>query len=270
MYAIDFEYDGQYLSDYGFIICSFNPPSDTNIVNLGSKLTFNTVTRNNGKRHSLTGTQYKECIQTTFDICKNPDLYDDLEISTEEYREIVRWLNRPKFMKFRIIDDENDLEPCYYEASFNISKIEAIDVLYGIELEMTTNRPFGFGVENHKEYDFSDISKIYTLRDTSDEIGYIYPTITITCYQAGDLIIYNDITDNKMAITNCSVGEVIIIDGNTHSITTTDKGHDIYNNFNYDYFKIGNTFNNRSNKISVSLPCKIELRYSPIIKNLPC
>ena len=53
------------------------------------------------------------------------------------------------------------------------------------------------------------------------------------------------------------------------SITTTEELHDVYNDFNYDYFKIGNTINNRSNKISVSLPCKIELRYSPIIKDSP-
>ena len=72
-----------------------------------------------------------------------------------------------------------------------------------------------------------------------------------------------------MTIANCLADEVITIDGNTHSITTTKSSHDVYNDFNYDYFKIGNTINNRSNKISVSLPCKIELRYSPIIKNSP-
>ena len=269
MYAIDFEYDGRYLSDYGFIICDFNASSDANIVSSGSKLKFNTVAHNRGKKYSLTSTQYDECIQTTFDICKNPDLYDDLEISTEEYRDIVRWLNRQKFLKFRVFDDENELEPCYYEASFNISKVKISEILYGIELEMTTNRPFGIGKEQYKSYDFQDITKEYILKDMSDEIGYIYPTTSITCYEDGDLTIYNDITNTRMTIANCLADEVLTIDGNTHSITTTKSSHDVYNDFNYDYFKIGNTINNRSNKISVSLPCKIELRYSPIIKNSP-
>lgn len=269
MYAIDFEYDGRYLSDYGFIICDFNASSDANIVSSGSKLKFNTVAHNRGKKYSLTSTQYDECIQTTFDICKNPDLYDDLEISTEEYRNIVRWLNRQKFLKFRVFDDENELEPCYYEASFNISKVKISEILYGIELEMITNSPFGIGKEQYKSYDFQDTAKEYILKDMSDEIGYIYPTISITCYEDGDLTIYNDITNTRMTIANCLTDEVITIDGNTHSITTTKSSHDVYNDFNYDYFKIGNTINNRSNKISVSLPCKIELRYSPIIKNSP-
>lgn len=267
MYAIDFEYDGRYLSDYGFIICDFNASSDANVVASGSKLKFNTVSQNRGKKYSLTSTQYDECIQTTFDICKNPDLYDDLEISIEEYRDIVRWLNRQKFLKFRIFDEENEIEPCYYEASFNISKIKISDVLYGIELEMITNRPFGFGREQIKVYDFQDISESYIFKDISDEVGYIYPTIVITCYEDGNITVYNDITGTRMTIVNCSVNEVITIDGNTHTITSTDNSHDVYNDFNYDYFKIGNMINNRSNKITVSLPCKLEIRYSPIIKN---
>lgn len=43
MYALDFEYDGQYLSDYGFIICDFNSSSGADIVSAGSMITFNTV-----------------------------------------------------------------------------------------------------------------------------------------------------------------------------------------------------------------------------------
>jgi hypothetical protein len=51
MYATDFEYDGRYLSDYGFIICNFNAPSDADIVSAGSTLTFNTVALNKGNKH---------------------------------------------------------------------------------------------------------------------------------------------------------------------------------------------------------------------------
>lgn len=269
VYATDFEYDGRYLSDLGFIVCDFNSPSDANIVNSGSKLTFNTVSHRKGKKHSLVNTQYDECIQTTFDICKNPDLYDDLEISTEEYRGIVRWLNRQKFLKFRIFDDENELTPCYYEASFNISKIKIREKLYGIELEMTTNRPYGVGRERRKTYEFINTEDIFVLKDISDEIGYIYPTIIITCNKSGDLKISNDIVGCQMIIKNCSEGEVITIDGETQNITTTDDTHDVYDDFNYDFFKIGNTINNRCNNIKASLPCKIELIYAPIIKNSP-
>lgn len=269
MYALDFEYDNKYLSDFGFIICNFNSSTGADIADVGSKITFNTVSRNKGKKYSLTSTQYDECIHTTFDICKNPDIHDDLEITSDEYRDIIRWLNRHEFLKFRILDEEKEFESCYYEASFNVSKIKIREVLYGIELEMITNRPYGFGQEQIKIYDFKDISDCYILNDISDEIGYIYPTLTITCYENGSLTIRNEMTDCKTYINNCSVNEIITFHGDIHSITTSDSSHDIYNDFNYDYFKIGNTINDRRNKITVSRPCKIEIKYTPIIKNSP-
>ena len=43
MYATDFEYDGQYLSDYGFIICDFNYSKGSVTVDTGSKLSFEKV-----------------------------------------------------------------------------------------------------------------------------------------------------------------------------------------------------------------------------------
>ena len=267
MYATDFEYDGRYLSDYGFIVCDFDSSDGANAVDSGSKLTFNTISQYKGNKHSLVDTQYEDCIQATFDVCKNPDIYDDLEITIEEYRELVRWLNRKQFLKFRIFDDENELDPCYYEASFNISKIKINEILYGIRLEMTTNRPFGFGQEQRKVFNFQDETQFHVLNDISDEIGYIYPLMTITCYANGNLRISNDITKCRTVIRNCSENEIITIDEKTGTITSSDVEHDVYNDFNYEFFKIGNTIDNRSNKITVNAPCKIELRYAPIIKN---
>ena len=65
MYAIDFSYDKNFLSDFGMVICSFDSPSGTQTVSAGSKITFNTVPMHNGKKYSLTGTQYDECITAT-------------------------------------------------------------------------------------------------------------------------------------------------------------------------------------------------------------
>lgn len=264
MYAIDFEYDGQYLSDYGFIICDFNFSKGANNVDAGSNITFNKVLSGNGKKYSLSGAQYEECITTSFDICKNPDIYDDLRITDDEYRKLIRWLNRREYLKFRVIDDEKDT--CYYEASFNIQKINIREILYGIELTMETNSPFGYGLEQSVTWDITDVSKIYKLNDMSDEIGYTYPSMKITCKDEGDLHIYNEATNCTTIIKNCSNGEVITIDGTTQIITTSSNTHHIYNDFNFEFFKITNTINNRINNITISIPCQLEIRYTPIIK----
>lgn len=270
MFALDFEYDGQYLSDYGFIICKFGSSSDSEVASAGSKITFNTVKRHSGKISSLTSAKYDECVQATFQICKNPDEYEDLRITNDEYRDLMRWLNRREFLKFQVLnEDDKEQETCYYEASFNISKITVNKVLYGLELTMETNKPFGYGQEQYVSWTISDTTKTYVLSDMSDEIGSTYPSMKITINRDGDLFIYNDMEDCTLEIKNCSVGEVITIDGDALIISTSLESHDISNDFNYTFLRIGNTITNRNNRISVSLPCKLEFRYSPIIKDTP-
>lgn len=268
MRACDFEYDGQYLSDYGFIICTFDNSAE-NTVSAGSKITFNTVARYRGKRYSLTGTQYNECITATIDICKDPDLYSDLRISNDEYRDIMRWLNRNEFLKFQILNEDKDQETCYYKASFNISKRIVNGDLYGLQLTMETDKPFGYGQELTVSLTISDTTKAYILSDMSDEIGYTYPSVKISCDRSGDLTIHNEMEDSTMVIKNVSVGEEITIDGSTQIIESSLDSHKIYDDFNFEFFRIGNTINDRSNRITASLPCTLELTYTPIIKDTP-
>lgn len=273
MYAIDFEYDGQYLSDYGFIICDFNASSGVIVADAGSKITFETVSRNRGKNYSLINTRYDQCVTTTFDICKNPDLfenYEDREISNDEYRDLMRWLNRREFLKFQVFDEDNiDRDTCYFNASFNIEKIKIAEELYALRLIMETDKPFGYGQEQTITWTFSDVSISKILSDMSDEVGYIYPDMTITINQTGNLSIYNELQNCTMIINNCTVGEVITIKGNEQIISTTYDSHNIANDFNFEFMRIGNTIETRNNKISVSLPCKLVFRYSPIIKDTP-
>lgn len=264
----DFQYDGLNLSDFGFTICDFNGSSGINTVSAGSKITFKTVSRHKGKKYSLTGTQYDECIQAKFQICKNLCEYEDLKITDDEFTDLMRWLNRHEFLPFHAIGDEEE-RTCYYEASFNINKITIGHVLYGLELTMETNKPFGYGEEQTIIFDIADTSNTYTLVDISDEIGYIYPNIVATCKSSGDLEITNHTEGISMVINNCSSGEVITIDGSTQILLSSLDNHYLYDDFNYEFFRIGNTFDNRENIISSTLPCTLEINYKPIIKNSP-
>ena len=134
---------------------------------------------------------------------------------------------------------------------------------------MESDKPFGYGQELTTSWVFSDVSISKILSDMSDEIGYVYPDMKITCNQAGDLSIFNELENCTMLIRNCSVGEVITIKGNEQIISTSYDSHDICNDFNWEFFKIGNTIDNRNNRISVSRPCAIVITYSPIIKDTP-
>ena len=267
MYALDFEYDGQCLSDYGFIICDFNSTSGANVISAGSKITLNTVSRNKGRKRSITSVQYDGYIQTVFDICKNPDIHGtDLIITNEEFRDLMRWLNRKRFLRFQFLREGFfEYDACFYNATFNIEKIEINCMLCGLRLTMETDMPYGYGVDRYDRLTYGNNS-IYVY---GDEIGYIYPNMSIICNGNGDLIVSNNTYGGSMVIKNCRYGEVITIDGETRIIQSSLSSHAIYNDFNYDFFKLGNDFNNRINSISVNMPCTIDITYKPVIKDAP-
>lgn len=267
LYALDFEYDGQFLSDYGFIVCDFDFQSGAVTANSGSTIVFNLASYKNGQGNWLQSTQYDECVQGIFDICKNPDIYDDLGITNDEYRDIMRWLNRKEFLKFRVIDTDNEFDTCYYNASFNIEKIKIREILYGLRLTMSTDKPFGYGEEEHISLEVKKTNETYEIDDVSDEIGFTYPKIFIECQSRGNLSITNNTIQQVMTIKNCSIGEKIMIDSDTQIITSSLSSHEIYNDFNFEFLKLQNTINQRSNNITISSPCNIDIYYTPIIKD---
>ena len=270
MYALNFEYDGKLLSDYGFMICFIDGSLGVNNVETGYNISFEKVKRNGGRNYGLISTSYEDCVQATFHICKRPDMWDDQEITNDEYRNLVRWLNRHEFLKFRVFNEfEHDDAPCYFFASFNIGKIYIRDILYGLELTVTTNSPYGYGAQIEKLWEIPNAGGTVELYDVSDDAGYICPDMEITCRSSGDLIIENELLDSRMSISNCVSGETIKVHGDTKILESSNGAHKIYNDFNYEFLKIGNTFHERNNIIKFSMPCLCKLTYSPIIKDIP-
>lgn len=324
MKAYDFQYGEHFLHDFGMIICTFGGSKGLETISNGSVITFNTVSTLGGSKHELTSTTYDENLETTIQICKNPCSGGTSEISPHEFRELTRWLSRKKYLKFKILDEY--YQDLYCEASFNVSRIEFNGALIGLELEVTTNRPFFLkepvnikvqtkklytwekyektdndekGVSTGKyttSYDreaypddgvkiYSDIDidadtevdvksthyyvfkkeeNVASIFDISHEEGYIYPHTEITVLEDGDLNIYNALEDRNTYIARCKAGEVITMDNPI--ITTNNSEHDILNDFNWNFFRIANTYENRRNDLITSLPCVIKVEYSPIVK----
>lgn len=271
MYALDFEYDGKFLSDFGFIICEFDKSmGGFDAASAGSNLTFNTVQIDNGKYFSLQSVKYDECISATFGICKNPELFDDMQVTNDEYRDLIRWLNRRDFHKFQVIMEDDEIrDACYFNASFNVEKVKIADVLYGLNLSMVTDRPYGYGKELTNVLSITDTSKEYILSDVSDEIGFIYPDVKIKVLSSGNLKIHNSFMDSMTIINNCTGGEEITMHGKEQLIETNKPTHKIMNDFNFEFIKLGNDYRDRFNIFTSTLPCEITITYSPIIKDIP-
>lgn len=261
MKAHDFEYAGRTLSSFGMILCRFDSVGIDTINDI--KITFNTVSNLSGTKHELVSTQYEDCLETTIQICKHSCTGGVEEITSSEYRELIKWLSRKKFLKFKILD--KDYIDLYFEAVFNnISRIEINGKLIGLELEILTNRPFAL-----KEPKIINIKNLvqdgkYSLNDISHEEGYIYPHTEIVVSEDGDLNIYNAIENRNTYIANCVAGEIITMD--YPIIQSSISSHNIQNDFNWSFFRIANTFDNSRNDLTISIPCTIKIEYSPIVK----
>ena len=262
MKASDFEYDGRNLSDMGYVLCDFNNGGDLETIANGSQISFNTTAIQFGTRQELLSTEYNECLTTTLQICKNPCIYEDMSISREELRQLMKWLNRKSYHKFKIL--EQDYMDLYFEASFNISRIEMNGSLYGLELNVFTNRPFVLQEPQKNTIVVENPNEIKSVTSFSDDEGYIYPLTRIEILEDGDLTIYNVLDNRITSISNCVSGEIITM--NYPMIETSIDSHKIQNDFNWNFLRLANTFKTGKNQLVISLPCKITLSYSPPVK----
>ena len=269
MKANDFEFGGKRLSDFGFIIVNFDGGKGLEIVG-GTEITFNTTSSLDGSTHHLISTQYESCLETTIQIAKYSCSTDIQEISSIEHREISSWLNRKKFLKFKILD-ENHIDIYYMASVVSIGKIELDGRLMGLELNIVTNSPHAFKELRTVTINNTIKNGKHSINDTSYEEGHIYPYTEIIIGNIDDLPneekylkIYNAIEDRETYVAGVSSGEVITMD--YPIITSSLHSHNIQNDFNWCFFRVANTYENSRNDLTISIPCTIKVKYSPIVK----
>lgn len=265
MKAYDFQYGEHNLHDFGMILCRFGS-SGLDTVSDGSEITFNTISTQNGAKSELVSTVYENNLEATLQICKHSCTGGVQEITAAEHRELTRWLSRKRFLKFKILDEDNiDL---YHEAIINVNKIELDGRLMGLELNVFTNRPFALHEPKTIMIKNTEQDGKHSINDISHEEGYIYPYTEITIGDIGSekktFVITNAIENRKTVIENCVSNEVIIMDYPV--IQSSISSHHIQNDFNWNFFRVANTYENSRNDLTVSIPCTIKIKYSPIIK----
>lgn len=259
MQAIDFIYDDISLCSMGFMICDFDSKSSMDTVTSDSQKTFHNVSMYHGHYFPMTISEYEDRLEMQFMICK----FDASPVTMHEATQIKRWLNRPDYHVLRFLDEE--LTMVYFEGSFNINEVYFSGERYGFELTFISNRPFGLYNSVTYTATLSSAESILEVHDTSDEIGYIYPDMVITCKSDGDLVLKNSFDGRSTTIQNCKAGEVIHISPELQ-ISTSITSHDIQNDFNYTFLRISNDYHNNLNQITSSLNCQIQITYSPIAK----
>lgn len=265
MHAINFEYDGLKLSDYGMMICSFNS-SGLETVSSGSDIVFNTVKSSGSNSFKYYGAKYDEAYTTTFQICKNPCKTTNMYLEPNEVSGIQRWLCRKDgFHKFSII--QANLKDTFWKATFSGKQILLAGKIIGLELTMYTDAPYAY--LDIDTISYSPIAgESFSIYDMSDEVGSVYPKVIISCKGNGTIKLQNSLDNKTTILTSVLSGERITLDGE-NKIVQTDNSRSLANNFNYYFPRIINTFNCRNNVYTLSsdsVDCDISFSYNPIIK----
>lgn len=263
----DFIFDGVSLSDFGYI-CLLSDESETiEVSNMG----FSTIKGARTDDSQQTSYSYGDNYSTTFTIIKNPCAYNEENqfLTRDEISELTRWLARKEYKWFRFIDTE-DNDEIWYKAQFNIDKEYAGDNVYGLTLTLNTNAPFGYSNILQTIYENFDSSEDKAVIVSSDDEGYIYPDVTITVLQAGNVKLVNDEEHRHTTILNCIQNEVITIKGaGVNQISSTNQNHNFAEDFNYNFPRLVKEYGNDRNIFSIpntGTPINIKFEYRGIRK----
>lgn len=161
--------------------------------------------------------------------------------------------------------------------AFNIERIKVGEVTLGIECTLTTDAPFAYHDTVSVDFDNEElVEENGELENVSDEVGFIYPTITINVVgtttnatygsvnRVGICISHTDGSDT-MYIDNCTVGEIITL---SHPLISSSlSSHDLFDDFNYVFPKLRNNYEDSINTVSVIAgQCDVTIEYNPIVK----
>ena len=262
MQAFDFIYDDISLSNMGYIVCEFGTDSSIDTVVTDSQRSFQHASMVYGKYLPLIATSYEDHLEFTFRICKLPH-FSNPSLTEEEIRFIKRWLNRPTVHKFKIVHE--GFSGIYFEGTFNVQEMRFGGSTDALELTFISNRPFALHEPIFYDGDIAGPDDSFSVYDISDEIGWIYPNLKITCKSSGDLTLRNSFDDRETIIKNCTNGEIIAFSPQL-IIESSNTSHDLSDDFNYNYLRIYNSAHQRNNKLFSSLPCHIHIAYTPIVK----
>lgn len=265
---MDFYFNGKRLSDFGYIQCYIDsaPSVETSLV---SQTNFNSFKSSRGDLWRKTNITYDSPLAKSIQICKNP-CDGESEISEEEVRIMQRWLCKNDYYAFRFISESetDDNEIIWHKAKIDMSKITIGEKCIGLQLDITTNAPYGYVV---RSYDFTvSAGEEIVIDYQPDNSGYVFCDYTIDILEDGNLKIVNknirNYHINTTLINNCKAGNSILIASKIQQISPLSHSDD----FNYIFPRlyasdsdISNSGNLgiASNKITFSLACKVHISY---------
>lgn len=248
----DFIFDGQTLSDFGYVIAADGAIDETLAV---SNMNYELVKSAMSDISYKVAHEYPDNYSRTFMIIKNncADVEDYGYLTDDDISVLSRWLVRKQYKWFKYVGSN-----VWFKVQNVVEKMYYGNGVIGLQITVNTNAPFGFTPEIKNTWT-GDSGTIYTV---SDEEGYIVPTVSIKANEGGNLVIRNSRTSEFTQIDNVTSGETITIYGEgLLQITTDNANHNIADDFNFVFPKLVCEYNNNQNTITTSLDCDVVITY---------
>lgn len=261
---MDFIFDGVALSDFGYVFAYDGLVSENAVV---SNMTYETVKPALHDVSRKTAHTYEANLTTTFAIMKDPCFYKDtFYMNNDEISELTKWLVRKQYKWFRFVQDEDMGDEIWFKVQNTVEKVREGDHIIGLSITVNANAPYGFTRVIKDSWD-GIRNSTYNLVVHSDEEGYIYPNVVFIPQASGRLNIWNKTDDRHSIINNVVAGEVLTMYGDgIQQITSSISTHDLSSDFNYNFFRLCNTYGNYTNQIVTGMDCKVSLEYRGIRK----
>lgn len=270
MNCTDFIFDKESLSNYGFMICSFDGNGSSWE---GGDVNFLTAKAPDTDRFYYYSYSHDNPLVCNLSICKNrcgSDNIEDYVVTQEEHSNIMRWLHRTDGYHWLQFIQE-DYEDVYYKCYINVVPHYDSGYKIGFDLTITTDGCYGYSQLFKRDFELTSTSPSYKFINYNDCQGYIYPVVTISPKTNGDIIFTTGCEGMKKTTQIKDNNSVqIVLNGDKDYF----NGIQNPNSFNFVFPVLASTYDNNYEervtefyleKNSVDLSFHIEYRYERMV-----
>ena len=269
--AVDFRYDGYYLSNMGMMICSFDYGGGIE-TSEGGSIAFQTVRNTRHGKDIKISSGFGDALTCSVQICKIPEVAKkDLNLdapqyfTAQEYANICGWLQRTDgFHKLTFFSLKKDQPTIHYDATATrIDKLKMRGNVIGLEIQFKTNAPFGYGDEVRQTFTAMAKYTPHTVVFDDDIRTDVYPDLEIETRNNGYFKMQNLRNDTEFCISQCSVGEKFTYDSFTGQLISSTRGN-VTDDENFYRFRLQrNYFNDNKNSVRIFTPAIVTFIYTP-------
>lgn len=233
--GVDFIYNGISSQEFGLKIAS-SFGSTTRSGNVETREIITSYNSSN-KTFGFHGIKYNS--PSTFDLIIYKE--DETFISVDEERQLKKWLMPNKYNWLSINQDSLNAIS-YFCIATQCSILDVGTYSGGMLITFQNDSTGAWSNINTKQYSVigTQSFKLYMDTDYDDEL--ILPIVTITITSNGDISIKNTTRNETIIITNCILGEEIILDSFSGKISTTSDAL-LINRWNKRYLKLQDGYN---------------------------